>query len=100
MIINTNDNEPSIRLPEEIISPGVHMDIKFSGAILVSKNGITYHCISDEELPEILNDIKDEGTFVLYTRETPEIKPSDTMLSIFRNIVNSGVPIRMLEPED
>ena len=39
---NPMQPEPSIKLPAEAIKTGLHVDLKFSGDILVSRDGQTY----------------------------------------------------------
>jgi hypothetical protein len=92
------DREPSIRLPQEIIAPGLHVDLKFSGAILASIDGQTYEPLTVDELRIELQTVKEAGAFVLYTREYPDREPPDDLMNTFDIIADSGVSIRMLEP--
>ena len=94
------DREPSIRLPAEIISPGLHIDLKFSGAIHASMDGQTYESISSDQLRHELQAVKEAGAFVLYTREHPDREPPHHLMNTFEIIADSGVSIRMLEPDE
>jgi hypothetical protein len=100
MPVDLTDREPSIRLPQEIIAPGLHVDLKFSGAILASMDGQTYESITSDQLRHELQAVKDAGTFVLYTREYPDREPPEHLMNTFEIIADSGVPIRMLEPDE
>jgi hypothetical protein len=90
--------EPSIRLSVDLIEPGIHIDLKFSGEILVSRDGFVYEPINKEQLEDELLRVKHEGSFVFYTRDHPEQTPPDSLMRSFEVIVSAGVPIRMLEP--
>lgn len=89
--------EPSVRFPGHLIEPGIHIDLKFSGEILVSRDGVIYEAINQEQLAEELRRVKDEGSFVFYSREHPEQSPPDSLMRTFEFIVSAGVPIRMLQ---
>lgn len=90
--------EPSVRLPTDLIEPGVHIDLKFSGEILVSRDGLVYEAINQEQLEDELRRVKEEGSFVFYTRDHPELSPPDSLMRTFEVIAAAGVPIRMLQP--
>ncbi len=90
--------EPSVRLAADLIEPGVHIDLKFSGEILVSRDGLMYRAVNQEQLEDELRRVKDEGSFVFYTRDHPEQSPPDSLIRTFEVIVSAGVPIRMLQP--
>lgn len=90
--------EPSVRLTGDLIEPGVHIDLKFSGEILISRDGVIYQSVNQERIEDELRRVKDEGSFVFYSREHPEQSPPDSLMRTFEVIVSAGVPIRMLQP--
>lgn len=90
--------EPSVRLSSDLIEPGIHIDLKFSGQILVSRDGVIYQSVNQDRLEEELRRVKDEGSFVFYSREYPEQSPPDSLMRTFEVIASAGVPIRTLQP--
>ncbi|HSE36294.1 MAG TPA: hypothetical protein VLG74_03260 [Blastocatellia bacterium] len=90
--------EPSIRLPADLIEPGIHIDLRSSGEILVSRDGFMYESINKEQLEEELLRVKHEGSFVFFTRDHPEQPPPDSLMTTFEVIASAGVPIRIMQP--
>jgi hypothetical protein len=87
---------PSVKLPADLIKPGIHVDLKFDGDIRISEDGEVYKKVTLAELKEELAKVKERGAFIVYSRELPYQRPPESLMRTFAEIARLEIPIQML----
>jgi hypothetical protein len=87
---------PSVRLPADLIKPGIHVDLKFDGDIRISEDGEVYKKVTLDELKTELAKVKERGAFIVYSRELPYLRPPESLMRTFAEIARLEIPIQML----
>ncbi|HYO13904.1 MAG TPA: hypothetical protein VE685_11980 [Thermoanaerobaculia bacterium] len=87
---------PSVKLPADLIKPGIHVDLKFDGDIRISDDGEVYKKVTLAELKAELAKVKERGAFIVYSRELPYQRPPESLMRTFAEIARFEIPIQML----